>query len=81
MLTWSLSYRVSATQDRADRYNQVKSHVTIPPECATDEETAHQQIEDEITNDGEPDKPYAVYTQGWRNGDEFEIAAYIDPSA
>lgn len=78
---WDVSFRVSPSQDRLTRYNQVRSTAIIPADCLDDEATAHQQIEDNITANGEPTKPYAVYTQGWRDESNFQIIAYIDPNA
>jgi hypothetical protein len=80
-LFWEVSFRVSASQDRLTRYGQVKTAHPVPVECVDDEAQAHQQIEDLITANGEPTKPYAVYTQGWRDDVDFSFTARIDPNA
>jgi hypothetical protein len=80
-LYWEVSFRVSAGQDRLTRYGEVKQAHPVPQECVDDEAQAHQQIEDQIATDGEPTKPYAIYTQGWRDGVAFGFNARIDPNA
>lgn len=66
MATWGVSYRVGESQDRDLRYNEAKQSTVIPPECAADEAIAHGTVEQMMATNGEPDKPYAVYTNGTR---------------
>lgn len=69
MESWSVSFRVSQTQDRDTRYAEVLAGTTIPEGCTDDQQAAHDSVWAAMDANGEPAKPYAIYMSGWREGD------------
>jgi hypothetical protein len=79
--TWNFAFRVSETQDKDARYEQVRGIANIPPTCEDDVTEAHDQVWDNFTTNGEPTKPYAVYLSGWREGEEYQITTHVELNA
>lgn len=76
--TWGVAYRVNPTQDRASRYDEVRSTAPVAPEVEADEAAVHALVETLMNQKGEPPKPYAVYTSGLRDGERYEVYVKLE---